>query len=317
MVGISLWASAPSIALGVFLFLSAIAFQPGVLAQTRGLGEPPMSESAYKTKISEFQSKLEMARRMQADLKHRVVCLDKRADDLVSIRNVKELELGQILSRGQQLEESVGTQQAAYDGYRKSFEEEERNLNGLRKTLHELQLRRDWQTQWIEECKREKDWKRLWGLTCEADMNIAQTFGAIKNYEGDIAGAEKRVQIARDSVQFAKQKLDQSRDQLTTTRSQAEAVREEFPRAEQAIGALRSALSQIRGFVQPFQIEIEEYANALNEARDVRVEDNRSRTVRKLSDITENIDAVINRSSDAISQTDKTLDEGWLKTCIN
>jgi len=108
MAGLRMWALVFSIALSISLFVSAIAFQPGVLAQTQSLGEPQMSVPTYNTKISEFQSKLETARRMQADLNHRVACLNKRADDLVSMCNVKELELGVLRTRERQLKGSVG-----------------------------------------------------------------------------------------------------------------------------------------------------------------------------------------------------------------
>lgn len=317
IVGLRMWSLAYSIALSISFFLSAIGFHPGVLAQTRGLGETPVSILTYDTKISDFQSKLETARRTQADLSYRVSCLNKMADDSVSIRDAKELKLGNLQTQVQQLVESVETQQALYNGYKKSFEVEEQTLNALRTNLRDLQRLRDQQWLWIQMCQQEKHWTRLWGLTCEADMNLSQTFGIIKNYEGDITGAEKRVQIARDTVELEKKNLDQSRDRLIATHDQVKTVREETSRTEQAIVVLKSALSSIRNVVQSFQIQIDEYANALNEAKDVSVGENWPRIVRKLSDISEKIGATIGRSLQAISQTDSTLGEGWLKSCVN
>jgi hypothetical protein len=312
-----MWALISRVALSIALSIGLITFAPGILAQPHALGEPQLSAHTYNTTISEFESKLEVARRMQGDLNHRVACLNKEADELVSLRNVKELELGQLHTLEQQLKGTVDEQQAAYDGYRTSLEVEERKLHALRANLRELQLRRDEQRLWIEQCKREKDWKRLWGLTCEADMNIAQTFGAIKNYEGDIAGAERRMQIARDSVEVATQNLEKSKGRLIMAGDKVKAIREESSRTERDIAVLMASLSDIRVVMQPFQIEIDEYANALNEARDVSVVDKRPRAVRKLSDISEKIDASIKRSSDAILKTDRKLGVGWMKACIN
>lgn len=291
--------------------------QSGASAQMPDALEPGVPVAIYDTKIQEFQAKLETARLMQADLDRRVACLDKMADELVEVRNVKELALGQLRTREQDLEAGVLTQQAAYEGFRNNVLTEERALQALRAELRELQFRREQQRLWIEQCKREKHWTRLWGLTCEADMNIAQLIGDIKNYEGDIAGAERRMQISHDSVEAARRNLDQSRNQLVATRDEANAVREESARTEQIIGDLRSAISRIRVVEQPFRIEIDEYANALSEARDVGEADHRPRTLRKLADISARIDAAIGRSSDAVSQTDRALGVEWSKACTH
>src|SRR3954470_20361143 len=89
-----------SIAVGLSLSLNAIAFPPETLAQAQG---------PYQAQISEFQSKLARARSTQADLDRRVACLNQREADLVSQRRDKELALGKLRSREQELTQELRT----------------------------------------------------------------------------------------------------------------------------------------------------------------------------------------------------------------
>ena len=293
-----------SIAFG--LFLNSIAFQPGVLAQAQG---------PYQAEISEFQSKLAKARSTQDDLDRRVACLNQREAHLVSQRRDNELALGTLRSREQELAQELRTKQAAYDGFRENFLSEQNKLVGLRRELSNAQAQKRSQEKWIEDCKREKHWTRLWGLTCEADMSLSKTFGLIKSYEDDISAAAKKEEIARQSMEFASARLNDSERALTATRNQAGALGTEITRTETAIVNVSKVLADIRTSIQPLQIVIGDFANALNEAKEVNLADERPRTLRKLGGIAAEVDAAMARGRDAVTGADQAIGPDWMKSC--
>jgi len=232
---------------------------------------------------------------------------------LVSQRADQERLLGQLRSQEQQLDQASRAQQSAYDGYMRNFQEERRNLDGLRRQLRELETRKRAQEQALQECKAQ--WY-IPNFACDASYSLLQLVGEIRSYDGDIAAAAKREQIARDSANFALGKLQQSRREIDSTRVRANAVAAEISRTEHEIGALKTGLSDLRAEVQPYQIVIDEFANALTEAKDVNLADARARTARKLSSIAANVDAAMARSTAAIQHANSVLPAGWMEACI-
>ncbi|MDM0109790.1 hypothetical protein QTH97_33075 [Variovorax sp. J22R24] len=285
--------------------LSAVAFDLG--AQT---------QDPYDTQIAAFKSKLQAVENSQADINRRVACLSQRDSQLTSQRKDKEIALGKLRTQEQELTRNIGTQQAAYDGFNESFRSEQGKLSNLQRELRQLEAQKRWQEDWIRQCQAEKDWKRLWGLTCEADMNIAKTFGQIKSYEGDIAAAAKKEQIARESMDFAKSKLDASEKDLTETRQRARETDAAITQTEAVLRTTSKVLSEVRALMQPFKILISDFTVALNEAKEVNLEDKRRRTLNSLSFFGKEADAAINKHSIAVSQTEKTLGQGWMSDCV-
>jgi chromosome segregation ATPase len=292
------------IAFSLSLFLNAIAFQPGALAQT---------ETLDPAKISEFQSKLESGKRTQADLNQRVICLNQRDAQLVSQRAAQETLLGQLRSQEQQLDKTSRTQQSAYDGYVSNFQKEQSDLNGLRTRLRQLESRKRAQELELQDCKAR--WY-VPNFACDASNSLLHLVGEFRSYEGAIAAAAKREQIARESANLAYRKLEQSKREVDSTRGRVNALAAEISRTEREIGALKTALSDLRAEVQPYQIVIDEFANALTEAKDINLADARARTARKLATIAANLDAAMARSTAAIGHANSVLPAGSMGACI-
>ena len=103
-----------AIGICVTLNLHAGLLAPGALAQ--GLDA---------AQISKFQSKLESAKRTQADLNQNVTCLAQRDKQLVSQRAAQETLLGPLRARQPQLEAESRSRQLAYDGYLLTFQKEQ------------------------------------------------------------------------------------------------------------------------------------------------------------------------------------------------
>jgi chromosome segregation ATPase len=292
-----------SVALGISLFASNMVFQPGALAQTEGL-DP--------AKISEFQSKLELAQHTQADLSQRVTCLNQRDAELVSQREKLEERIGTLRREEKRLGPEVNRLEAAYHGYMHEFEKEQRELDGFRRHLQELQARKRAQELELQKCKAEP---LIPNFMCDATYGAFEWFGVYKNYEGDIAAAARREQIARDSANFALEKLQRTKGEFDSTREQASALDAEIRRAEHEMGVTRAALSGLREEASPYQSLIDKFVNELTEAKDVNLADARARTLRTLNDIAANIDAAVVHSTAAVRHADETLGAGWMKSC--
>ena len=293
-----------SIPLAISLFTSDMAFQPGALAQTGGL-DP--------AKISEFQSKLESAQSTQADLNQRVSCLNQRDAQLVSQRDNLDERIGRLRTEENKLAPQVNRLKTAYDGYMREYEKERRELDRFRRHVHELEARKRGQEQALQECKSK--WY-IPNASCDLAYNILEVTGDIKNYDGAIDAAARRERIAHESANFTLENLQRTKRDFNLTRAQANALAAEIYRTEHEMAATKTALSGLREVVQPYQTLIDDFANALNEAKGVNLADARARTARKLSTIAANVDAAVARSTAAIGHANSVLPAGWVGACI-
>jgi chromosome segregation ATPase len=284
------------------LSFNAIELQPGALAQ-----------GVDAAQFAQFQSKLEIAQRTQVDLNRRVTCLNQRDTELVSQRDNLEERIGQLRSQEQQLDKTSREQDSAYKGYLLDFEKERSVLDGLRRQLWELESRKRAQEHALQECKAKPF---IPNFACDASYGLLELVGEIKNYDGDIAAAARREQNTRERAELALGNLQQSRVELDSTRYQATTVAADISRTEQAISALKIALSDLRDEVQPYQLLIDAFRNALDEAKDVNLADQRPRTLRKLRDIAANFDAAMASSSAAVQHANLVLPAGWMEACI-
>jgi DNA repair exonuclease SbcCD ATPase subunit len=294
------------IALGLSLLLSTAAFDRGALAQTH---------ESHETQIAAFDSKLKTLQGLQDDLQRRAACLGQRDTQLTSQHTEKQLALGKLRSQEQELAQNIGRQQAVYEGFRSNLESEQNKLDNLRDQLESLKARKRAQEDWVRRCEAEKDWKRLWGLTCRADMDLSKAFGQIKNYEGDIAAAARREQIARESMESAAAELNTSEQRLIETRQRASEIDVAIVQTETALRNVSSMRADIRALIQPFRIVIDDLAAALNDAKDVNLADKRKRTMNLLSLIGEKADIAISDSAKVITLTDQTIGQDWMMAC--
>src|SRR5690349_1235402 len=106
-----------SIALGISLFASGMAFPPGLPAQAQG---------SYQEQIAAFASKLETAKTAQADLNRHIVCLDWKDKGLVKQRDDLQGHLGRLRSDESILGPKVQRLEAAYKQYKLNFEAEQK-----------------------------------------------------------------------------------------------------------------------------------------------------------------------------------------------
>jgi chromosome segregation ATPase len=284
-----------AIAFNLSLFAGFLAFQPGALAQ---------AQSAYQEQIAAFTPKLEKARSTQADLSHLAVCLDQRDANLVQQRGQLEVRLGQLRTEEKSLAPRVQALETAYTQHKVNFEVERKKVVPLEKALEKMVPNPH------ERYKR----RACFGVSLQIDC-MGYGKGLFETVNAKLEDALGREQSARDSMDAAEQNLAASKRQLTTTKGQLNSTGLEIGQTEKAIVGVKQSLSDVRDLVQPLRIVIDEFANALNEAKVVSLTDERPRTLRKLSDIAAAVDATMARGHDAVAHADETLGAGWMKSC--
>jgi chromosome segregation ATPase len=277
------------------LFATSLAFQPGALAQAR---------SAYQEQIAAFTPKLEKARSTQADLSHLAVCLDQRDANLVQQRGQLEVRLGQLRTEEKSLAPKVQTLETAYQQYKVNFENERKKVVPLEKTVEKM----------VPNAHERYQRRACLGASLQIAC-MGYNRGLFETVDAKLQDALRREQIARDSMDAAEQNLNASKRQLTTARSQLNSTGLEIGQTEKAIVRVKQSLSDVRDLVQPLRIVIDEFANALNKAKDVNLADERPRTLRKLGDIAAAVDATMARGHAAAAHADETLGVGWMKSC--
>jgi hypothetical protein len=194
-----------------------------------------------------------------------------------------------------------------------TFQKERKALFDLSRHREGLEARKRGQEQALRECKAK--WY-IPNAACDASYSLLEVVGEIKDYDGPIAAAARRERIAHESAVLAGENLEKSRRAFESTSVQAKAIVAAVTRTEHEIGAIKAALSDLRAEVQPHQILIDQFANALAEAKDVNLADARgARTERQLSVIAGDVDAAMVRSATAVRRADETLGTEWMKSC--
>jgi chromosome segregation ATPase len=292
---------ASAMAVCVTLYLHAGPVVPDALAQ--GLDA---------AQIAQFQSKLEIARRARDDLSQNVTCLNQRDAQLVSLRDNLEERIGTLRREEKRLVPEANRLKTAYDGYMREYEKERRDLDGFRRHVQGLEARKRGQEQALRECKSK--WYTI-NASCDLAYNILEVTGDIKNYDGEIAAAVRRERIAHESANFTLENLQRTERAFDLTKAQANALDAKIHRTEHEMGATKAALSDLREAASPYQALIDEFANAIEEAKRVDLEDARARTARKVASIAETLDAAMARSNAAIQHVGSVLPAGWMAAC--
>jgi chromosome segregation ATPase len=188
-------------------------------------------------------------------------------------------------------------------------------VSRLNRELRYLQDQHEAQEAWIRKCEEEKPWEHLWGLACRFDMDASKVLGLIHSYEGDIATAARYEKIARDSMEASKAELDASQQKLSENQQQAGEIRKAITATEASIASVSKVLADIREVIQPFRKAIDTFAITLTDAKGVDLAAAQSRTLNYLSFLSSQIDDAAASSARAVSQSNQTLGENWVKAC--
>jgi predicted nucleic acid-binding Zn-ribbon protein len=279
----------------------------------RMIAAPPPPAALTPEAIAEYGAKLEKARATRSDLEKRVTCLNGQDAALVAQRDEKQRLLGEARTRETELSGKIREYNAAFDGFRQTYDSEGSHLDGLRRELWELEARKRAQEADLQDCK-----SRWWApnFMCDLANEIAHLFGLFKNVQGDIDATQRRVDTAREGMDAAWRNLDQSRQALTQAQTDATSNADLIRRHETDIRSIQSVLSELRPSVQSFQVLTDGLRDALDEASKVDTEDGRARTARKVQGIAGDIDAALEQSGQAMTRARSVLPEDVTRSCV-
>lgn len=254
--------------------------------------------------IARYQSQLADARSRQSALGGALECLVSRDAVLVARRDAGQLRLGEMRQREPALRATVAREQAACDEYRETLRHEERNLEQLRGEHRALQMKRAAQEQAVRECKAS-----FWTINalCDAAADIAHWIGAFERTEGQVRALESRLDRNRQALQDAQARLQQSRGTLEQASAALGELDARIRHTEGEIGAVQAELSALRGQAQAHQTLLDEFTDALAQARLIDTDDDRARTARRLRDAAQRFDAGASRLAAAVVHASTVL----------
>lgn len=250
--------------------------------------------------IARYQSQLTDARTRQSTVGSALSCLAARDAVLVTRRDASQIRLGEMRKREQELRADVAREAAARDGHRDALQQEERNLEVLHHELAELRAKRAAQEQAVRECK-----SKLWIVpfpACDLADSIVHLTGLFKELDERIHTTERRVDQARQEMNHAASQLEQVQGQLDQTTAAATALDAEIRDTEHEIGVTQAEDSALRGEAHAYQLLLDDFTDALEQAAQIDTDDGRMRTARQLLDAARHFDAGAARLAAAIAR---------------
>lgn len=259
--------------------------------------------------ISEYTAKLTHARNIEVEVANRVECIEAHDAELASRRNALEQALGDLLRHKLDLDSEIAKQQEKQKGFSASYQSELANSARLQRELDNLQAKKQAQDAELRDCRSK--WYTLPGM-CQLSNWLLHTVGAIESVEGKIASSQRGLQIAEDGLNSVGLWLDQSQNELSFAQSQLVEVKTSIDQTEDDIQKLKTTLSDLRAKDQSYRKLLDDFANALKEAKSVDTADARARTARKIIRISDDVDAAVAR---VVDPANSVLPEGWRQNC--
>ncbi len=293
-----------------------LAWSFGLLAGAGLAGPPagaqdraPLTPSA----IAEFEQKLEGARAAQADIAARVACFARQKGLMIQQRDADQLRLGQLVQHRKALEPLLVRQEAEYRGFEATRNGEQARMDQLRGELGELERRKRSQERALANCKAEP-----WTINfvCDLAYGLAHLSGRFVDNQQKITDTQRRLDTAARNADAAEGRYRASKTDYDTTVADAGATTTQIKAAETSIGRLQAALSALETNAHDSKVLLDEFDNALDEARQVDTADGRARTARTVRGLAVRVDEATQRSGGLLKQAKDTLTEQQLRSCV-
>lgn len=294
----------------------ALAWSCGLLAGL-GLAGPPTGaqDRAHLTPaaIAEFEQKLQGARAAQADIAARVRCFEQQKRQMIQQRDADQLRLGQLVQHRRELEPVLVRQEAEYKGFETTRNAEQGKMDQLRSELGDLERRKRSQERALANCKAE--WWTI-NAVCDLAYGLAHLTGRFVDNQQKITDTQRRLDAAAQNADAAEGRYRTSKSDYDATVADAGSTTTQIKAAETSIGRLQAALSALETNAHDSKLLLDEFDNALDEARQVDTTDGRARTARTVRSLAVRVDEATQRSSGLLKQANDTLTERQLRSCI-
>jgi len=278
-----------------------------------GLGESPAwaapQEVLTPAAIAEFEQKLSTARAAQAVVAGRVICLEQKDAALVRERDADQRRLGELVAHRRELEATTARQREEYEGFLRLYDEERNRYTQLRQELERLLAYRAAKEEALRTCRRQAG---PFSFVCDWSKEIGEATGLIQKNDNEINVVSRRLQDANAGMRRANENYSQSAAALATTQEDAVRTEREIRTAEASISRLQATLAVLRPEVHNSKVLLDDFADALNEAKG----DGRERSARRVRTLAAQVDEATRKSNALFAHARTTLPEQQFAACF-
>ncbi|WP_165187613.1 hypothetical protein [Caulobacter soli] len=278
-----------------------------------GLAQSPAwalpQEALTPAAIKEFEQKLDTARAAQSVVAGRVVCFEQQDAALVKERDADQRRLGELVTHRRDLEAQTAQQREAYEGFRRLYDEERTRYDQIRQELDRLLAYRAAKEHALRECKRQFG---PFGFMCDLSKEIGEITGLIQRNDNEINVAYRRIQDAEAGMTQANENYRQSAEALARTQEDTARTEREIRAAEASISRLQATLAVLRPEVHDNKVLLDEFADALREAKGV----GRAPGARRVRTLAAQVDEATRKSDAVLAHAKTILTEQQFATCF-
>lgn len=292
---------------------AALVWSVGLFA---GLGLPAVAQDRSPLTpeaIAAFEQKLEGARAAQSDIATRVTCFAGQKTLMIQQRDADQLRLGQLITHQNELGPLLVRQEAEYKGFEAARDAEQGRMDGLRAELADLERRKRSQERALENCKAE--WWTI-NAVCDLAYGLAHLTGRFTDTGKKIGETQGRLDSAAQHAREAEGRYRASKADYDTSVADAATTKSQITAAETSIGRLQAALTALETNRHDSKELLDEFDNALEDAREVDTADGQARTARLVRGLAVRVDEAVQRSAGLLKQAKDTLTEQQLRSCI-
>ncbi|UYO41249.1 hypothetical protein KQX62_08145 [Rhodopseudomonas palustris] len=270
-------------------------------------------EALTAEQIADFESKLAQAREAQTDATKRLGCLDQQDQQLVIKRDQDQLRLGELVRRKNEVEATLIRQRAEYDSYKAEFDQANQRFGEARNRLHQLQQIEEAKQAALRKCSAEFGFL---GFLCVPALKTAELIGAIPETEKLVAEESRRLADAAAARDAAASRFRESEAAFAASDVAAATANKEIKAAEASISALDKALATLRPSILDNKKLLDEFADALNEAKTVDTADGRGRTARRVRDLAKRVVTALQGANTLLASSKAALAQYQLTACF-
>jgi len=283
----------------------SFALFTGVHAQDR----EPLTPAA----IAAFEQQLTNARATHDDIATRVTCFGQQKTSLIQQRDKDQLRLGALMKHQGELEPLLVRQTAEYKGFEATRDAEQARLIQLNNELEHLRQRKAGQERALADCKASP-----WTINalCDLAYSLAHLTGHFVDNGQQLTDTQRRLDIAIEATRGAEQRYRDSKAAYDANTIDASATTTQIRSAEVSIARWQAALTTLETNAHDSKLLLDEFDDALDEARRVDTADGKARTARAVRGLAVRVDEATRRSGALLGQAKTTLTEQQLRSCF-
>jgi chromosome segregation ATPase len=278
-------------------------------APAQGQDRQPLTPEA----IAAFERKLDGARAAQADIATRVTCFEQQKRQLIQQRDKDQVRLGELVGHRKALDPVLVAQAAEYRTFEAARNTEQTRLGQLQNELGDLQRRKTSQERALANCKAEP-----WTINalCDLAYGLAHLTGRFVDNQARINETQRRFDSAAREAEAAEGRYRASKAAYDANEADAAATTTQIKAAETSIGRLQAALATLETNTHDSKLLLDEFDDAIDEAKRVDTADGRARTARAVRGLAIRVDEATQRSGALLAQAKTTLTDQQLRSCF-